>query len=123
MTSAPTATWTAWSTCWPPVTATARCTHGEVLGELFARLRAGDFPAEGRLRREKGSTWLPEGAADGRLHARYLPPPAPRTKHRWWWQGMGDTHARPVETQRRVLGGLLPGTQAAPLQAAVGGAR
>jgi 8-oxo-dGTP diphosphatase len=53
------------------------CTHGEVLGELFARLRAGGFPAEGRLRREKGSTWLPEGAADGRLHARYLPPPAP----------------------------------------------
>jgi 8-oxo-dGTP diphosphatase len=81
------------------------CAHGEVLGELSARLRArGDIPAESRLRCEKGSTWVLEGAADGRLHASYLPPPAPRTKHRWW-QGMGDTHARPVETQRRVLGG------------------
>jgi phosphohistidine phosphatase SixA len=38
------------------------CTHGEVLGELFARLRArGDIPAESRLRCEKGSTWVLEG--------------------------------------------------------------
>jgi phosphohistidine phosphatase SixA len=151
------------------------CTHGEVLGELFARLRAsGDIAAEGRLRCEKGSTWVLEGAADGRLHAHYLPPPAPGTKHRWWWQGsvraelgrlaleqqrllgtiaaltrttqqlaatlgpqlaalsaeraapsrldqvretaraLEDTHTRLVETQRRVLGGLLPATQPVP---------
>src|SRR5262245_11362445 len=150
------------------------CTHGEVLGELFARLRArGDIPAKGRLRCEKGSTWVLEGAAGGRSHARYLPPPSPRTEHRWWWQDsvraelgrlaleqqrllgtiaelttttqrlaaelgpqlaaltaeraalsqlgqvretartLADTHARLVETQRRVLGGLLPGTQPA----------
>ena len=38
------------------------CTHGEVLGELFARLRAsGAIAAEGRLRCEKGSTWVLEG--------------------------------------------------------------
>jgi hypothetical protein len=134
----------------------------------------GDIAAEGRLRCEKGSTWVLEGAADGRLHARYLPPPASRTKHRWWWQdsvraelgrlaleqqrllgtitgltrttqqlvaelgprvaalsaehaalsqlervgetarALGDTHARLVETQRRVLGGLRPGTEPAP---------
>ena len=44
------------------------CTHGEVLGELLARLRArGDLPAEGRLRYEKGSTWVLDGADDGRL--------------------------------------------------------
>ena len=65
------------------------CTHGEVLGELFARLRARGHPRREPTAREKGSTWLLEGAADGRLHARYLPPPAPRTKHRWWWQGIG----------------------------------
>jgi phosphohistidine phosphatase SixA len=81
------------------------CTHGEVLGELFARLRARGHPRREPTAREKGSTWLLEGAADGRLHARYLPPPAPGTKHRWWWQGMGDTHTRPVEVQRRMLGG------------------
>jgi phosphohistidine phosphatase SixA len=57
----------------------ALCTHGEVLGELFARLRArgdihrGDLPAAGEPRYEKGSTWVLEGAADGRLHAHYLP--------------------------------------------------
>jgi phosphohistidine phosphatase SixA len=155
----------------------ALCTHGEILDELFARLRArgdihrGDIPAEGRPRYEKGSTWVLEGAAAGRFHARYLPPPAPPTEHRWWWQGSGraelgrlaleqqrllgtiaalttttqrlaaelapqlaaltakhaalsqldqvregarvlaDSHARLVETQRRVLGGLLPGAQ------------
>jgi phosphohistidine phosphatase SixA len=59
------------------------CTHGEVLGDLLARLRArGDRPAEGRLRYEKGSTWVLEEAADGRLHARYLPPPAAPAEHR-----------------------------------------
>ena len=69
------------------------CTHGEVLRELFARLRArgdihrGDLPAEGRLRCEKGATWVLEAVAHGQFHARYLPPPAPRTKHRGWWQG------------------------------------
>lgn len=155
------------------------CTHGEVLGELLARLRTrgdlhrGDLPAEGRARCEKGATWVLEGAAHGRLHARYLPPPAPQTEHRWWWQGsvraelgrlaleqqrllgtiaslttttqqlaarlgpqlaaltaeraalaqldqvretasaLEDRHARLVETQRRVLAGLLPGTQPA----------
>jgi phosphohistidine phosphatase SixA len=147
------------------------CTHGEVLGELFARLRArsdvhrADIPAKGRLRCEKGSTWVLERAADGRSRARYLPPPSPRTEHRWWWQdsvraelgrlaleqqrllgtitalttttqqlaaltaeraalsqlgqvretarALADTHARLVETQRRVLGGLLPGTRPA----------
>ena len=31
---------------------------------------------------DKGSTWVLDGAADGRSDARYLPPPAPRTKHR-----------------------------------------
>jgi phosphohistidine phosphatase SixA len=143
------------------------CTHGEILGELLARLRArgdierGDLPAEGEPRYEKGSTWVLEGATDGRFHAHYLPPSAPRTEHRWWWKGsvraelgrlaleqqrllgttaaltttaqqlaaelgpqldqvretaraMADAHARLVETQRRVLGGLLPGTQLAP---------
>jgi phosphohistidine phosphatase SixA len=151
------------------------CTHGEVLGELLARLRArGDIPAEGRLRYEKGATWVLEGAANGRLHARYLPPPAPHTGGGRWWQGsvraelgrlaleqqrllatiaalttttqqlaarlgpqlaalsaqraalsqldqvretaraLGDTHARLVQTQRRVLGGLPVGTQPAP---------
>jgi phosphohistidine phosphatase SixA len=150
------------------------CTHGEVLGGLLARLRTrGDIAAEGRPRYEKGSTWVLEGAAAGRLHARYLPPPAPRTEHRWWWQGsvraelgrlaleqqrllatiaalttttqqlaaelgprlaaltaeraafsqldqvretaraLAETHARLIETQRRVLGGLLPDTQPA----------
>ncbi len=165
----------------------ALCTHGEVLGELFARLRArgdihrGDLPAEGRPRYEKGSTWVLEGAADGRFHARYLPPPAPPTEHRWWWQGSGraelgrlaleqqrllgtiaalttttqqlaaelgpqlaaltaghaalsqldqvregarvlaDSHARLVETQRRVLGGLLAGIKpASPARMAAG---
>jgi phosphohistidine phosphatase SixA len=157
----------------------ALCTHGEVLGELLARLRSrgdihrGDIPAEGRPRCEKGSTWVLEGAADGRLHARYLPPPAPSTEHRWWWQGsvraelgrlaleqqrllgtiaalttttqqlaatfgpqlaalsaeraalsqldevregarvLAESQARLVETQRRVLGGLLAGTRPA----------
>jgi phosphohistidine phosphatase SixA len=152
------------------------CTHGEVLGELLARLRArGDIAAEGRLRYEKGSTWVLEGAAAGRLHAHYLPPPAPRTEHGRWRQGsvraelgrlaleqqrllgtiaaltttttqqlaaelgprlaaltaeraalsqldevretaraLGETHGRLIETQRRVFGGLLPGTQPAP---------
>jgi hypothetical protein len=155
------------------------CTHGEVLGELLARLRARgaihrrDLPAQGRPRYEKGSTWVLEEATDGRFHARYLPPPAPRTEHRWWWRGsvraelgrlaleqqrllatiaaltttteqlaatlgpklaalsaeraalsqldqvrettrtLADRQARLVETQRRVLGGLLPGTQPA----------
>ena len=150
------------------------CTHGEVLGELLARLRArGDIATEGRLRCEKGSTWVLERAPDGRLHAHYLPP-TPRTKHGWWWEGsvraelgrlaleqqrllgtiaalttttqqlvaelgpqlaalsaeptalprldrvgetaraLGNTHARLVEVQRRVLGGLLAGTQPAP---------
>ena len=155
------------------------CTHGEVMGELFARLRArrdihrADIPAKGRLRCENGSTWVLERAEDGRSHALYLPPPSPRTEHRWWWQdsvraelgqlaleqqrllgtiaalttttkrlaaelgpqlaaltaeraalsrlgqvretarALADTHARLVETQRRVLGGLLPGTQPA----------
>jgi hypothetical protein len=153
------------------------CTHGEVLGELLARLRTrgaihrGNLPTEGRLRYEKGSTWVLEEAVDGRFRARCLPPPAPRTEHRWWWQGsvraelgrlaleqqwllgtiaalttttqqlaaelgprlaaltaegaalsqldqvresaraLADRHAQLVETQRRVLGGLLPGTQ------------
>src|SRR5512132_1373629 len=72
------------------------CTHGEVLGELFARLRARGHPRRGPTALREGLNLGPGGAADGRLHARYLPPPAPRTKHRWWWQGMGDTHARPV---------------------------
>jgi phosphohistidine phosphatase SixA len=150
------------------------CTHGEVLGELLARLRSrGDLPAEGRLCYEKGLTWVLEGSAGGRLRARYLPPPAPRTEHGRWWQdsvraelgrlaleqqrllatiaalttttqqlaaelgprsaaltaegaglsrldqvresarALADAHARLVETQRRVLGGLLPGTQPA----------
>jgi phosphohistidine phosphatase SixA len=155
------------------------CTHGEILGELFARLRArgaihrGDFPAEGRPRYEKGSTWVLEGAADDRFHARYLPPAAPGTEHRWGWRGsfraelgrlaleqqrllgtiaalttttqqlaadlgpqlaaltaeraalsqldqvretakaLAKTHVRLVETQHRVLGGLLPDTQPA----------
>jgi phosphohistidine phosphatase SixA len=150
------------------------CTHGELLGELLARLRSrGDLPAEGRLRYEKGSTWILEGSAGGRLRARYLPPPAPRTEHGRWWQdsvraelgrlaleqqrllgtiaaltttaqelaaelgsrlagltaeraappqldqvretarALADAHARLVETQRRVVGGLLPGAQPA----------
>jgi len=63
---------------------------------------------------DKGSTWVLDGAADGRSDARYLPPPAPRTKHRGGGRAWGDTHARLVETQRRVLGGLLPGAQPAP---------
>jgi phosphohistidine phosphatase SixA len=82
------------------------CTHGEVLGELFARLRAsGDIAAVGRLRCEKGSTWVLEGAADGRLHAHYLPPPAPGTKHRWWWQGSVRAElGRLALEQQRLLG-------------------
>ena len=50
------------------------CTHGEVLGELFARLRARGHPRREPTAREKGSTWLLEGAAAGRG-------PAP---HAWW---------------------------------------
>jgi hypothetical protein len=143
-------------------------------GSARGDIHRGDIPAEGRLRCEKGATWVLEGAADGRFRARYLLPPAPRTEHRWWWQGsvraelgrlaleqhrllgtiaalttttqqlaarlgrrlaalqaeraelcqldkvretaraLADAHARLVETQRRVLGGLLPGTQPAP---------
>jgi hypothetical protein len=118
------------------------------------------------LRYDKGSTWVLEEATAGRLHARYLPPPAPRTEHRSWWRSsvraelgrlaleqqrllgriasltttteqltaelglkraaltqldqvresaraLADRHGRLVETQRRMLGGLLPGTQPA----------
>lgn len=87
------------------------CTHGEVLGELFARLRArrdihrGDIPAEGQPRCEKGSTWMLDGPIHGRLHARYLPPPPPRTEHRGWWQGSVRAElGRLALEQQRLLG-------------------
>jgi phosphohistidine phosphatase SixA len=87
------------------------CTHGEVLGELFARFRTrgevrrGDVRAEGRLRYEKGSTWVLERAVGGGWHARYLPPAAPRTDHRWWSQSSVRAElGRLALEQQRLLG-------------------
>jgi phosphohistidine phosphatase SixA len=46
------------------------CTHGELIGQVVARLAAGEAP----LAWPKGSAWLIEGV-DGRLSlGRYLPP-------------------------------------------------
>ena len=156
--------------CAPTARSWASCSPGSA---RVGTSTAGTSPPRGRPRYEKGSTWVLKGAADGRFHARYLPPAASRTKHRWWWQGsvraelgrlaleqqrllatiaaltattqqltarlgpqlaalsaersalsqldqvretaraLAERHAWLVETQRRVLGGLLPGAQPA----------
>ena len=85
------------------------CTHGEILGELLARLRArgvihrGDLPTEGRPRYEKGSTWVLEEAVDGRFHARYLPPPAPPTRPGRWQGSVRAELGRLALEQQRLL--------------------
>lgn len=52
------------------------CTHGDVLGDVVEHLGASgvELPA-GRLRLEKGGTWVLDGPVDDPV-VNYLPPPA-----------------------------------------------
>jgi 8-oxo-dGTP diphosphatase len=50
------------------------CTHGEVIGRLFAELVAEGLVAEDRLDWPKGSTWLLQRPDQGQVYGRLLAP-------------------------------------------------
>jgi 8-oxo-dGTP diphosphatase len=54
----------------------ALCSHGDVIGAVLDRLAAAGVVSPGRVRFEKGSTWLLEVTGDRITAARYLPPAA-----------------------------------------------
>ena len=56
----------------------AACTHGDVLLDALAALRAGGVPLSGPLECKKGSTWLLEAEGGSFRSGTYLPPPPER---------------------------------------------
>jgi broad specificity phosphatase PhoE len=50
------------------------CTHGETIGRLLPQLAADGLVAAAPLQWPKGSTWLLQRTAPGRVRARYLAP-------------------------------------------------
>lgn len=54
----------------------AACTHGDVLLDALAALRAEGVPLEGPFECKKGSTWVLDVDGSSVLGGAYLPPPA-----------------------------------------------